>query len=345
MPQVRVMLVEDSPLFMAAMKSAISADVTLTVAGAATNGIEALGKIATVAPDVIVCDVQMPKMDGIEFLKQLLNKYKIPVVVVSSAPGVTLAALASGAVDFIPKPTANEAKELFFNRVRTTIRVAASANVGAKAAFTRPPIKPAIGNIMNKITRPLNDVVVAIGASTGGTDAIADVVRELPPETPGILVTQHMPVGFTAMYASRLDRECRMRVKEAENGDRVQKGLIIIAAGDHHMRLAKDANGYYITSKREEKVNGHMPSVGVLFDSVAQVAKSRSVGIILTGMGADGAEGLVRMRQAGAYTMGQDKQSCVVYGMPMVAYNKGGVVKQLPLGAIPSELIAQLNKM
>lgn len=341
MAPVRVMLVDDSILFMGAMKAAIEKDPNTVVAGTATNGQEALEKVGAVRPDVIVCDVQMPKMSGIEFVKALLPRYKIPVVVISGAPGVTLSALASGAVDFIPKPGANEPKDAFFKRMLTTVRTAASANVGAKMAVHQAAhVK--VGMLVGGGAR---DVVVAIGASTGGTDAILAVVRDLPADFPPVVVTQHMPAGFTAMYAERLNRECKMRVREAKDGDRLERGLMLLAAGDHHLRIGKDQNGYFATSRSGMRVNGHMPSVEVLFESVAEVAGPKSVGIILTGMGGDGAEGLLKMRRAGAYTIGQDKETSVVYGMPMMAFNKGAVIKQLPLQEIPAHLINQLNKM
>ncbi|MDL2293240.1 chemotaxis response regulator protein-glutamate methylesterase [Ruminococcaceae bacterium OttesenSCG-928-D13] len=341
MAPIRVMLVDDSILFLGAMKQAIEKEPNLVVAGTAANGVEALEKVGVFRPNVIVCDVQMPKMSGIEFVKALLQRHKIPVVVISGTPGVTLSALASGAVDFIPKPAAGEPKDAFFKRMLNTIRTAAAANVGAKIAVTHSPAHHAVG----MLTGAPKDVVVAIGASTGGTDAIAAVVRDLPADFPPTLVTQHMPAGFTAMYAERLDRECKMTVKEAKDGDRLVKGRILLAAGDHHLRLRKDAQGYFASSRTGEKVNGHMPSVDVLFDSVAELAGPRSVGVILTGMGGDGAEGLVKMRRAGAYTIGQDRETSVVYGMPMMAFNKGGVVKQLPLHEIPDNLIAHLNKL
>ena len=201
---------------------------------------------------------------------------------------------------------------------------------------------------MWKITPPPHvslDAVVAIGASTGGTEAIATVVESLPPDCPPVVITQHMPAGFTAMYAQRLNRECKMQVKEARDGDRLKTGLIILAAGDNHLRLAKDTQGYFVTSKNGIRVNGHVPSVDVLFESVADVAASRAVGVILTGMGGDGAEGLLKMRKAGALTIGQDQATSVVYGMPMMAFNKGAVMKQLPLGSIAEQIVMNLNTM
>ena len=341
MAPIRVMLVDDSPLFLAAMRRAIEENPQMAVVETASDGREALDKVPAARPDVIICDVQMPRMSGLEFLKALLPRYKIPVLVISGTPGVTLSALASGAVDFIPKPGPGEASSAFFKRMLTGVRVAAQANVGAKTALHAPVPRVQMGTLAHAPT----DVVVAIGASTGGTDAIVEVVRELPQNFPGIVITQHMPAGFTAMYAQRLNRECKMSVREAKEGDRVEPGLMLLAAGDYHLRLKKDARGFYASSQTGMRVNGHMPSVEVLFDSVAEVAGPRAVGIILTGMGGDGAEGLLRMRQAGAYTLGQDKDTSVVYGMPMMAFNKGAVMKQLPLGDITAHLIGQVGRM
>ncbi len=345
MAQVRVMLVDDSPLFVASMKAVIDKVAGLSVAGTASNGQEALNMVSAVRPDVIVCDVQMPQMTGIEFLKALLPKHKIPVVVISGTPGVTLSALANGAVDFIPKPAASEPSDAFFKRMLTAIQVAAQANVGAKMAQSNPREQAARANLGNTVGRAPLDAVVAIGASTGGTEAIATVVESLPPDCPPVVITQHMPAGFTAMYAQRLNRECKMQVKEARDGDRLKTGLIILAAGDNHLRLAKDTQGYFVTSKNGIRVNGHVPSVDVLFESVADVAASRAVGVILTGMGGDGAEGLLKMRKAGALTIGQDQATSVVYGMPMMAFNKGAVMKQLPLGSIAEQIVMNLNTM
>lgn len=345
MAQVRVMLVDDSPLFLGALKAAISKDPSMMVVGTASNGQQALDTVPGLRPDVIICDVQMPKMSGIEFLKRLLPKHPVPVVVISSTPGVTLTALSNGAVDFIPKPAADEPRDLFFRRVIDTVKTAAASNISAKmrgratAKPEAPPPMPAA------LARTPSDYVVAIGASTGGTDAILAVVRNLPANFPGIVATQHMPPGFTAMYANRLDKECNIRVFEAKDGQRLETGTMLLAPGDRQMKLMKDANGYYVTARPGEKVNGHMPSVEVLFNSVAEATRGRSAGVILTGMGGDGAEGLLKMRRTGSYTIGQDKESSVVYGMPMVAFNKGAVAKQLPLDKITDELIRYVSKM
>lgn len=342
MAQIRVMLVDDSPVFLGAMQAAVGRDPGVVVVGTASNGEDALNAVPGLKPDVIICDVEMPKMSGIEFLKRLLPKYPIPVVVISGTPGMTLTALSNGAVDFIVKPSATEPRNEFFARILTTIKTAAQSNIKAKMAMQAPAQHA--GSAPTLLGTP-KDVVVAIGASTGGTDAILEVVRGLPANFPGVVATQHMPPGFTAMYAERLNRECKMQVSEAKDGQRLVAGQMLLAAGEKQMKLLKDANGYFVSCKPGPKVNGHAPSVEVLFNSVAEVAKNRAVGVILTGMGGDGAEGLLHMRRAGAYTIGQDKESSVVYGMPMVAFNKGAVVKQLPLDRITDELIRHVNGM
>ena len=342
MKKIRVMLVDDSPVFISILESTIEKEPNMTVDGKANNGLDALDMALKLKPDVIICDVQMPKMSGIEFLKRLLQKYQVPVVVISSTPGVTLTALNNGAVDFIPKPAPTEPRADFLQRVVSTINTAASSNMGAKMAVRKEEIKPPPTGSLLKTPK---DFVVAIGASTGGTDAILAVVRDLPENFPGTVITQHMPAGFTAMYAERLNKECKMKVSEAKDGMRLETGQIILAAGEHQLKLLRDAKGFFVSSKKGGKVNGHIPSVEVLFESVADVAKSRAVGVILTGMGADGADGLLTMRKAGAYTIGQDKNTSVVYGMPMMAFNKGAVTKQLPLDQITNDLIRQVNSV
>jgi two-component system chemotaxis response regulator CheB len=196
--------------------------------------------------------------------------------------------------------------------------------------------------VVTEFGSDISDYVVAIGASTGGTDAIHSIITALPREMPGILIVQHMPPVFTRMYAERLNNSCPVEVKEAQNGDLVKPGRVLIAAGDYHMSLAKGPSGYYVKSLKGEKVSGHCPSVDVLFDSVAEMAKDKAVGVILTGMGSDGAKGLLNMRKQGAYTIGQDEKTSVVYGMPMVAYNIGAVIKRLPLSKIPQEICDHL---
>ncbi|MDD3429073.1 MAG: chemotaxis response regulator protein-glutamate methylesterase [Oscillospiraceae bacterium] len=338
----RVLIVDDSILFRTTLEKKLNEDPYLEVVGTASDAIEALEKVESLKPDVLTLDVEMPKVSGIEFLKKLMPLYPTPVVVVSGAPVTTLDALDAGAVDFVKKPLIQSPADLdnFVRELIVKLKIGSIANVGQKKA-PQPP-KP---QGQPTLLRPIDNMVIAIGASTGGTEAILEVVKDLPTTTPGIVIVQHMPAVFTRMYAERLDKHCKMRVKEAQDGDRVERGKIIIAAGEFHLRLARNAQGYYVTSKPGEKVSGHCPSVDVLFESVADTAKNRSLGIILTGMGADGSKGLLKMRKAGAYTIGQNQQSCVVYGMPMVAFNIGGVVKQLPLDQISLEITRYLNSI
>jgi two-component system chemotaxis response regulator CheB len=246
-------------------------------------------------------------------------------------------ALHAGAVDFVKKPDMSSKNDLpmFFREIKTKIKVASIAKLvpfTAKISETK------------KLEKISSSKVIAIGASTGGTEATLTILKSLPADMPGILVIQHMPPGFTKMYADRLNKICDLEVREAVDGDRVEKGLVLIAPGDKQMKLAKDERGYYVSCKIGEKVSGHCPSVDVLFNSVAENASKNSVGIILTGMGKDGAQGLLNMKKTGAFTVGQDEKSSVVYGMPMVAFNIGAVMIQADVEDIAEILIKHLNK-
>ncbi|HOV40839.1 MAG TPA: chemotaxis response regulator protein-glutamate methylesterase [Oscillospiraceae bacterium] len=346
--KVKVLIVDDSILFRETISRFISEDANIEVVGTAGDPYEARDKILQLRPDVLTLDVEMPKMNGIQFLKKLIPQYPIPVVVVSSLPLNAFEALDAGAVDFVKKPLIKSPADLkdFSMELRTKIVIASTAKIiqsKPSAAASQKPL-PSIKEIAagKKLAQ---DIVIALGASTGGTDALQVVMQNLPKDSPPILVVQHMPAGFTKMYAERMNRVCQVEVKEAEDGDRLRPGLAIIAAGEYHLRLAKDSQGYYVTSKKGEKVSGHCPSVDVLFYSVAEVAKSKAIGAILTGMGGDGAKGLLEMKKAGAYTIGQNKETCVVYGMPMVAFNIGAVCEQAPLDKISDIIIQKLNSL
>ncbi len=337
--KIKVLIVDDSIFVRKTLETKLGSDPHIEVVGTATDPFDAMEKIKNLKPDVLTVDVEMPKMNGIDFIKQLMHTKPVPVVVVSSLPINVLDALNAGAVDFVKKPNIHLPDDLksFIMELSTKIKIASVARVGqTSAATTSSPL--------SSLTNASSETVIAIGASTGGTEAILSVVKDLPSSTPGIVVVQHMPAGFTKMYAERIDKIVNMRVKEAANNDRVENGVILIAAGENHLTLCRDKLGYYVKSAPGPKVSGHCPSVDVLFDSVASIAKGNAVGIILTGMGGDGAKGLLKMRQAGAYTIGQNKKSCVVYGMPMVAYNVGAVTKQLALSNISAEIIRYLNK-
>lgn len=337
--KIKVLIVDDSILFREILAKEMSKDFGLEVVGTAENPFVARDKILELKPDVVTLDVEMPKMDGIEFLKKLMPQYPLPVIVVSSVGKNVLDALNAGAVDFVTKPDIKSQGGMnsFINELIVKVKIASTAKVGDHKKDYQP-VKVVSGKGLD-----ISDVVIAIGASTGGTEAIYNLVTALPRDMPGILIVQHMPPVFTKLYAERLNNSCRLEVKEAENGDALKPGRVLVAAGDIHMKLAKNNSGFYVKCEDGEKVSGHRPSVDVLFESVAQVAKSKAVGVILTGMGSDGAKGLMSMKKQGAYTIGQDEKTCVVYGMPMVAYNIGAVSKQLPLDKIPQEICDYLS--
>lgn len=343
--KIRVLIVDDSILFRTTLQQKLSTDHTLQIVGTAVDPVDAMDKIKALRPDVVTLDVEMPKMNGIEFLKRLIPKNPIPVVVVTSLPMNALDAMHAGAVDFVRKPSVNSPNDLasFVRELSGKIKVASNAHVSAGQPV-RKPVAPGIPPTLLQKANAAN-TILAIGASTGGTESILQVVKDLPANTPGIVIVQHIPPVFSNMYAQRLNNLCKMSAKEAEDGDRVERGKIIVGAGEYQLRLCRDAKGYYVRSQKGPRVNGHCPSVDVLFQSVAETAKKNAVGVILTGMGSDGAKGLLQMRQAGAYTIGQDKESCVVYGMPMVAYQIGAVTKQLPLDQIGGEMIRYLNSL
>ena len=336
--KIRVLIVDDSLLFREILAQGISHDPGIEVAGTASDPFMARDKIIELEPDVLTLDVEMPKMNGIEFLKRLMPQYPLPVVVVSAISGNVFDALDAGAVDFVTKPSANkDSFPAFINELIIKIKIATTAKVGhLKRDF-------AATHMATLDDKKMNGVIIAVGASTGGTDAIYQVIKNLPRETPGIVVVQHMPAVFTKMYADRLNNSCRMEVKEAENGDEVLKGRALIAPGDYQMELFREGSRCFVKCFKGEKVNGHCPSVDVLFSSVADKAGSNAIGIILTGMGSDGAKGLLNMRKKGHFTIGQDEKTCIVYGMPMVSYNIGAVAKQAPLDKIAEVLVDHLS--
>ncbi|MCL2036399.1 MAG: chemotaxis response regulator protein-glutamate methylesterase [Oscillospiraceae bacterium] len=339
--KTRVLIVDDSAMFRTVLTAALNSAPGIEVIGTAVDPIDAKGKILEMKPDVITLDVEMPKMNGIEFLRRLLPIHKVAAIVVTASAVEAFEAVQAGAVDYIKKPTAGE-MDTFASKLQSLVRGAASARVGLGNLHATGSQAQSLRHTMLNLASTANKVI-AIGASTGGTDAIQVVVENLPKTTPGIVIVQHMPAGFTKMYADRLNRVCQMEVKEAEDGDKVRSGLIIIGAGEYHMRLKRNAGGYFIESKKGEKVSGHCPSVDVLFESVAESARNNAMGVILTGMGADGAKGMLKMKQSGAFTVGQDESTCVVYGMPMVAHNMGAVSRQAPLQDIAGILMQRLR--
>lgn len=342
MRPIRVLIVEDSIVFRELLIQNLSRDPAIQIVATAKDPFEARDAILQHKPDVMTLDVELPRMSGIEFLRKLMPQYPIPVVVISALSDKVFDALNAGAVDFVAKPAVTsrvQLEDFIRNELLVKIKIASTAKISnIKKTVMEQGHEVLPGKGKNKI--------VAIGASTGGTEAIFSVIKDFGTDIPGVVVTQHMPQGFTAMYAKRLNDQCRIQVKEAQTGDRVLPGHMLLApGGDAHMRLVKVNGVYQVECKKGPRVNGHCPSVDVLFESVAKSAGSDAVGIILTGMGGDGAKGLLAMRRAGARTIGQDESTCVVYGMPKVAYDLGAVQYQEKLPDIAGRTYALLNKM
>jgi len=338
--KIKVLVIDDSLLFREMVARGLANDHGLEVVGTAADVFIARDKILDLEPDVLTLDVEMPRMNGIDFLRKLMPQYPLPVVMVSAVSDHVFDALQAGAVDFVTKPdmTGQRSLDSFINELIIKIKIASMAKVGhLKKDF----VTDTLAGIINGKN---NHTIIAIGASTGGTEAIYEIIHALPRDMPGIVVVQHMPAVFTKMYAGRLNNSCRMEVKEAQSGDVITPGKVLIApGGDCHMRINRRGSNYIVECIKGDKVNGHCPSVDVLFNSVADKAGAHAIGIILTGMGYDGAKGLLNMKKAGAMTIGQDEQSSVVYGMPKVAYDIGAVCKQTTLKNIPQLLYAIIS--
>ena len=347
--KIRVLIVDDSALVRQILAQGLAMDPGLEVVGAAVDPYSARDLIVKCQPDVMTLDVEMPRMDGLEFLRKLMPQYPLPVVMVSSltqtGKQITLDCLEAGAVDFVAKPTSNMAQGLsaMLSELRTKVKIASTVNVSHWK--NRRDQLPGRG-----LARPVKalaestDKVVAIGASTGGTEAIKSVITGFPGNMPGVVIVQHMPAGFTKMFSDRLNQLCAMEVKEAETGDRIMTGRVLVAPGGKHMRVRRSGGIYQVTCDDGELVSGHRPSVDVLMHSVAEQVGANAIGIMLTGMGADGAAGMLTMRQAGARTLAQDEATSVVFGMPKVAYEKGGAERLVPLPDIAPATIRLLSE-
>lgn len=348
--KIRVMVVDDSAVARNIIIRGISALPNIEVVGYAVNAIDTKNKVAQFKPDVITMDVEMPGMSGIELIKELLPTFRVPVILVSSLNLRVFDALAAGAVDFVRKPYDTKSNAGFITALAQKIIV---------ASFTKPRLpnstttshtpKPATiptPSLLGTGNLALNQVIIGLGASTGGTEATLEIMKRLPEDIPGMVIVQHMPVGFTKMYAERLNRICRMEVKEAVHGDKIRRGLALIAPADLQASVVRSSGrDYFLSCKPGEKVSGHRPSVDVLFQSMADTIQCNMVGIILTGMGRDGANGLLAMRNRGAYTIGQDKETSVVYGMPMVAHDIGAVQTQTSCENIANVLLRHLKTL
>jgi len=353
---IKVLIVDDSALMRGMLTEVINSAPDLEVVGAAPDPIVAREMIKTHNPDVLTLDIEMPKMDGLDFLARLMRLRPMPVVMISSltkrGSEATLQALELGAVDFLPKPKLDAGGSVESYRVEICEKVRAAYSARPRVPFKaqttpkpllREPSEVGGGGGGGIPERVLQEKLVLIGASTGGTEAIKEVLCSLPGQMPGILIVQHMPEMFTASFARRLDGLCQLQVKEAEHGEKVMPGTAYLAPGHSHLSLKRVIGGYVCELAQSEPVNRHRPAVDVLFNSAARHVGSSALGVILTGMGKDGAQGLLAMKQAGAWTIGQDQESCVVYGMPREAAMIGALDEVAPLKEIGQRVLSRLR--
>ncbi len=349
MRRIRVLIVDDSALVRNLLTEIVNREPDMEAVGAAPDPLAAREMIRALNPDVLTLDVEMPKMDGLDFLERLMRLRPMPVVMVSTlterGAEVTMRALELGAVDFVAKPRIGIASGMhelardITDRIRAAAQAKLQRRAGAQQTSTpngQLKARPA------SYSRVSTEKLIAIGASTGGTEAIREVLARLPADSPAVLITQHMPPGFTRSFAQRLDALCRITVSEAEDGERVLPGHAYIAPGGRHMRLARSGSNYVVALDDGEPVNRHRPSVEVLFRSVAVNAGPNALGVMLTGMGKDGAAAMLEMKRAGAFTIAQDEASCVVFGMPREAIALGAVDEVLPVARIAERLQSRL---
>jgi len=369
--KIGVMIVDDSPTARRILSGIVERGANMQVIAAVADPFEAVAQLKREEPDVMILDVQMPRMDGITFLKKLMTQHPLPVVMCSSfteeGSKASLECLENGAVEIIPKPRA-ATKDVMAElelRIHDVIRSASvaryrsrsgslvSKSVEPQATSVYPAnqtrhspddVLPLRGGAARAPASAGNSKVIVVGASTGGTDAIKVFLEGMPPNCPGIVIVQHMPEGFTASFARRLDQTCPLRVREARDGDRVEPGLALIAPGSHHMLLRRSGAQFSVGVRGGPLVSRHRPSVDVLFRSAAQCAGSAALGVILTGMGDDGALCMREMRDAGAFTIAQDRESCIVFGMPNEAIKRGGAREVLPLDKISARVLAQARR-
>lgn len=352
--KIKILIIDDSAVVRATLSDIFKSDPDLEVIGCVADPFLAAEKIAKQVPDVITLDIEMPKMDGLTFLKKLMSQYPIPVIVLSTltAKGsdTALKALELGALEVLEKPKISTKAnledstkrycEIIKNVAGAKVKKISTLNISPK--LTADAVIKKVGNTNLTTT---TDKIIAVGASTGGTEALKEFLLEIPVDSPGIIIVQHMPELFTKQFAQRLDSLCKIVVKEAENGENILHGHAYIAPGNKHMMLKRSGARYYIEIKDGPLVSRHKPSVDVLFRSVATYAGQNAIGVILTGMGDDGARGMLEMKNAGAYNIAQDEHSCVVFGMPKEAIKHGGVDLIAPLNKIPKLIQENLNKL
>jgi two-component system chemotaxis response regulator CheB len=344
---IRVLVVDDSAVVRKVFAEELSREDGIEVVGTAPDPYVARDKIVRLKPDVLTLDIEMPRMDGLTFLKKLMQYYPLPVIIVSSltkrGSKLALEALNLGALEVIAKPSASYSVGDMSVQLADKIRAVAKVKVAARSGPSENLNDSALPRSVTKALATTTNKIIAIGASTGGTEALKTILTSMPPNAPGILVVQHMPANFTTSFAERLDSLSQMSVKEAEDGDGVLNGRVLIAPGNFHMLLRRSGARYFVQVKDGPMVQHQRPSVDVLFKSVADYGGGNALGVILTGMGADGAAGLLKMRQAGARTIAQDEQSCVVFGMPKEAIKMGAAEAVIPLHAIAQKTLQMVG--
>ncbi len=342
---IRVLVVDDSAIVRKVFSEELSKERDIEVVGTAPDPYVARDKIVRLKPDVITLDIEMPRMDGITFLKKLMRYYPLPVIIVSSltpkGSQLALEALSIGALEVISKPSVSYSVGEMSVQLADKIRAVAYVNMDARK--TAAAAEPRKAQLSSKALAQTTNKIIAIGASTGGTEALRVVLTSMPLNAPGILVVQHMPAQFTTSFANRLNSLCEMTVREAQDGDSVTNGTVLIAPGNYHMLLRRSGARYYVNVKQGPLVHHQRPSADVLFDSVADYAGANAVGVILTGMGADGAQGLLKMKNAGAETIAQDEKSCVVFGMPKEAIKAGAADDVVPLRNIAEATLKKIT--
>jgi len=344
MTRSKVLIVDDSALMRQLLTQILGSDPELEVVGAAGDPYVAREKIKTLNPDVLTLDIEMPRMDGLTFLEKLMRGHPMPVIMISSLTSkgadTTFRALSLGAIDYISKPKVDVSN----GTVEQAEEIVAKVKAAARAKVRRPSVSnmPDASLPGKTLYFSATHKIVAIGASTGGTEALKDLLSPLPADFPGIVIVQHMPEAFTHQFAERLNSLCRIRVKEAQDGDRILPGHALLAPGGHHMAVVRRGMEYAVHVYRGERVNRHLPSVDVLFSSCARCMGKNVLGVLLTGMGADGARGMLEMKQAAAFNIAQDESTSVVFGMPREAILLNAVDQVLPLGQIPRALMQRL---
>jgi len=351
--KIKVLIVDDSAVVRQALKEILDSDPELEVIAVASDPYAAVEKIKHQTPDVITLDIEMPRMDGLTFLERIMSQHPIPVVICSTladnGSDSALAALEKGAVDIITKPKIGTRE--FFEETRVRICDIVKSAAGARAHKPSPTLRATPKLTADAVLPKPNsnaliqttERITVVGASTGGTEALRKFLEAMPLDAPGIVIVQHMPEEFTARFAQRLDKTCRITVKEAADNDSVIRGQALIAPGNKHLLLKRSGARYYVEVKDGPLVSRHRPSVDVLFRSAARYGGRNVVGVIMTGMGDDGAKGMLEMKEAGAYTIAQDEASCVVFGMPAEAIKAGGVDRIMPLDTIAAEVVRQCN--